>query len=153
MLNFSLYKQVRRCYQPKRVDFLRWLKKSVLQEYKQINIDVSIVSKELSRKLNFEYRGKDMPTNVISLEYTESRELYNILCGELILCDAIINEESVIQNKQILSHYAHMFIHGILHLQGLDHQQDVEANYMEGVEINILEQFGFANPYLEIESD
>ncbi|MFN8770034.1 MAG: rRNA maturation RNase YbeY [Neisseriaceae bacterium] len=148
MINIFLHKQVKRLYQPKRKNCLFWIQKSLIKEYNLVSIDILIVSKEQSLQLNSKYRNRNSPTNVISLEYNESRDKYNMLCGELILCDGIIVDEAIDQNKDIMLHYAHMIIHGVLHLQGLDHQNDEDANYMEQLEIDIMQQCGFVNPYI-----
>lgn len=148
MINFSLYKEVKRLYQPKRKNCLNWVSHSLVKEYQLISIDLIIVSKKRSLELNKKYRQKDNPTNVISLEYHQTRESFNLLCGEIILCDEIIVEEAISQQKDIMAHYAHMIVHGTLHLQGFDHQNDDEANQMEAFEVKIMKQFGYPNPYL-----
>jgi len=146
-INLSLAKKVKRLYQPKKVLFNRWVAAAILKQFQQVNIDIMIVNSADSQKLNNQYRGRDNPTNVIALEYKESRELFHILYGEIILCDEIIVAEAATQGKDILEHYAHMLIHAMLHLQGLDHQQAQERAYMEKKERAILASFGIANPY------
>lgn len=105
------------------------------------------MTEEESAQLNYNYRNKNYPTNVISLEYSESRDEYAHLYGELILCDSIIVKEAVEQNKSVAAHYAHMIIHGILHLQGLEHDTDEKAEYMENLETQIMQKLGLTNPY------
>ena len=70
-----------------------------------------------------------------------------LLQGELILCDDIVAAEAIAQNKDILSHYAHLILHGMLHLQGMDHINDADAVVMESLEIELMSKLGFANPY------
>ncbi len=147
MLNLSLNKEVRRLYQPKKPEIKLWLQKSLIKAYQNIHIEIHIISLKNSQKLNLEYRGKDYPTNVISLEYKDSRDNFNMLYGELFLCDDVIVKESNVQQKSIIEHYAHMVIHGLLHLQGLDHQNETDATKMENIEIKIMHELGFNNPY------
>lgn len=148
MINFSLSKKVRRSYQPKRIDISKWLHASLIHKYNSVYIDIAIVDSQTSKFLNNQYRQKDNPTNVISLEYNDTRDEFAILTGELYLCDEVIVNEALSQNKDILSHYAHMIVHGLLHLQGLDHIKLKEAHHMESLEINILKKFGIKNPYI-----
>ena len=147
MLKFNLLREHKLAHQPTRPQLAKWLRRGLQQRYKMVMLTISIVDQELSRQLNNEYRGIDKATNVISLEYAESREAFNFLSGELILCDEIIQQEAIAQKKEILAHYAHMIIHGVLHLQGYDHQEEDDANLMEQLETNILQTLGFANPY------
>jgi probable rRNA maturation factor len=152
MINFSLTKHIRRGYQPTKTIIAKWLKKSLINSYKIVSIEISIVDTATSQKLNQQYRNKNYPTNIITLEYANTRENFAMLSGELILCDDIISKEAKEQNKTIFDHYAHLIIHGMLHLQGLDHISEDEANYMENMEINILSQFAIKNPYVIMEN-
>lgn len=145
--NFSLNKEVRRVHQPKRAEVAKLIKSSLQLAYKNVSLAVIITSKERSSELNLAYRNIDSPTNVISLEYKDMREEYGFLTGELILCDDIILAEAIKQNKPVSTHYAHLIIHGVLHLQGFDHYDDKTATVMESLEIEIMHKLGFANPY------
>ena len=147
MIKFSLTKQVRKLYQPKRADFKKWLTLSLIKHYKIVYIDVIIVSNKISQELNSKYHNKNYPTNVISLEYEQTRKGFDILNGELILCDDIIVEEATQQNISILEHYAHMVVHGVLHLQGLNHIDEHDAEKMEDLETIIMQKLGFSDPY------
>ena len=149
MLKFSLQREVRGDYQPTRVQIGKWLRRSLQHKFTTSIISISIVDSQTSQELNLDYRGIDKPTNVISLEYAASREQFALLSGELILCDEVIIREAQEQGKPVLAHYAHMIIHGMLHLQGYDHLDEQEANQMEALEINLLQQLGFVNPYQE----
>jgi probable rRNA maturation factor len=150
-LSFTLSKKVLRSHQPSPLpshsQVEEWLQQSLIRPYTLAHIDLAIVDSKTSQTLNLQYRDIDRPTNVISLEYKQSRDDYGILYGELILCDDIIKQEAKEQNKLILAHYAHMIIHGALHLQGMDHNLEDEAAAMEGLEIQIMQRVGFANPY------
>src|SRR5579863_6011819 len=140
----SLTKYVRKPYQPKLNQVKSYIRQSLVKKFNALNIDVVIVSAEVSRELNLKYRGRDYPTNVISLEDRSTREEFNILQGELILCDEIIVDEAKIITN-IEAHYAHMMVHGVLHLQGFDHIQDGDALQMEDLEVQILKKLGFDN--------
>ncbi|MCC2626260.1 MAG: ybeY [Burkholderiales bacterium] len=142
----SLTKNIRKPYQPKLNQVKSYIKHSLVKKFGVINIAIVIVSTKVSHELNLKYRGRDYPTNVISLEDRSTREEFNILQGELVLCDEIIVNESK-QLGNIEGHYAHMIVHGVLHLQGFDHIQDDEAMRMENLEVQILNDLGFANPY------
>lgn len=153
MLHFTLQKQCRRTYQPKRIDINSWIRKSLVKNYAMISIDCTIVSSQVSRQYNKQYRDIDYPTNVISLEYGSTRDEYAILCGELILCDDVIVNEAQGGGKNILEHYAHMVIHGLLHLQGFEHESESGAQQMEQLEAKIMQQLGFSDPYLNLVKD
>ncbi|MCE3268479.1 MAG: ybeY [Burkholderiales bacterium] len=144
----NLTKQIRRPYQPKLNQVKSYIRHSLVKEFNVINLSISIVSSLVSRELNFKYRGRDYATNVISLEDRNTREEFNILQGDLILCDEIIVSE--VNTENINLHYAHMIVHGVLHLQGFDHIKDSDAAQMEDMEIHILKELGFNNPYKNI---
>ena len=105
-------------------------------------VTVRIVSEKDSAELNKHYRKIDKPTNILSFLIED-----NPLIGDLILCHPIIKKEAKEQNKEIISHYAHLVIHGYLHLLGYDHENDNEAIKMEAKEISALSRLGFPNPY------
>jgi len=105
-------------------------------------ITIRIVSESESAELNKRYRKIDKPTNILSFLIEGSP-----LIGDLILCHPIIKEEAKEQNKEIISHYAHLVIHGYLHLLGYDHENDKESIKMEAKEIEVLSRLGFPNPY------
>ena len=121
-----------------------------------LSVLVRIVDSDESAELNQNYREKNGATNVLSfpndvpdfmLDIPELNE-QNSHLGDLVICDLLVVKEAAEQGKPVLSHWAHLIIHGVLHLQGFDHIDDVEAVEMETLEIQILEQLGFANPYI-----
>ncbi|MCC2645895.1 MAG: ybeY [Burkholderiales bacterium] len=144
----NLTKQIRRPYQPKLNQVKSYIRHSLVKKFNIINLSISIVSNKVSRELNLKYRNLDYATNVISLEDRATREEFNILQGDLILCDGIIVDEVTSENINL--HYAHMIVHGVLHLQGFDHIKDSDAAQMEDMEIHILKELGFNNPYKNI---
>ncbi|HEY0973861.1 MAG TPA: rRNA maturation RNase YbeY [Solimonas sp.] len=104
-------------------------------------LTIRIVGEAESRRLNRDYRGKDKPTNVLSF-HGEGAVL-----GDLVICAPVVAREAREQNKPVRSHWAHMVVHGCLHLQGLDHENDDEAARMEAREIRILKTLGLPDPY------
>jgi probable rRNA maturation factor len=148
MLKFNLIRNKVLAHQPARSQIDKWLRKSLQKKYATVILSISFVSEEQSQELNHQYRGINKPTNVISLEYASTRDEFGLLSGELILCDEVIVREALEQSKPILAHYAHMLVHGSLHLQGYDHVDENDAEMMELIEINLLQKIGFENPYL-----
>lgn len=121
----------------------------------QYLVDLKIVSADESQLLNHQYRNKNKPTNVLSFPMTMElpeammAELDSIVLGDVAVCAQVVMEEATQQNKSLLAHWAHMMVHSILHLHGYDHEVDEDAETMEGLEIEILAQLGYSNPYVE----
>ncbi len=109
---------------------------------KNSSITIRIVGEKESQSLNYTYRGQKKPTNVLSFLISE-----NPLIGDIILCHPVIKNEARNQNKKILSHYAHLLIHGYLHLLGYSHDKELDGDIMEKKEIQVLKRNGFQNPY------
>ena len=99
------------------------------------------------QQLNKQYRDKDKVTNVLSFPMQLPEEVDICLLGDIVLCASVIEQEAEQQSKTGSEHWAHMVVHGMLHLQGYDHIENDEAEEMEQLEISILKQLGFDNPY------
>ena len=126
----------------------QWAEKACLCD-DQVITSVQIVSKDEMRELNNTWRGKNRPTNVLSFPMQSPDEVDPKILGDLVLCADVINTEARQQHKPEQAHWAHMVVHGMLHLQGYDHIDEHQAEEMEALEIRILDQLGFDNPYLE----
>ncbi|MBI3186786.1 MAG: rRNA maturation RNase YbeY [Gammaproteobacteria bacterium] len=131
-------------------DFQRWTD-IALCEAGDAEVVIRLVDEAESRELNHQYRGKNKSTNVLSFPMELPDELAatvdEIMLGDLVICAPVVAREAAEQNKPLPAHWAHMVIHGMLHLQGYDHIADDEAAEMEGLEIKLLQQLGMANPY------
>ncbi|WP_374495258.1 rRNA maturation RNase YbeY [Zoogloea sp.] len=133
---------------PSRVEFRRWLRAA---EPGAARITVRIVDEDEGRELNRDYRGKDYATNVLTFAYGEGEDMPLPeglpLMGDLVLCRQVVEREAAEQGKALDAHYAHLSVHGMLHLQGFDHLEDPEAEDMEAREREILAGLGYADPY------
>ena len=137
---------------PSAADFERWLNAALAGRRDEAELSIRLVDADESQSLNAQYRGKDKPTNVLSFPFEApegipSSELDHLL-GDLVICAPVIAHEAKQQQKPELNHWAHMVVHGTLHLLGYDHQNDEEAIEMEQLERNILETLGIPDPYL-----
>ena len=115
------------------------------------DVSVGIVDADESRALNREYRGKDTPTNVLSFPAGRIEGLPDgvpVHLGDIVVCASVVNDEANQQEKAAADHWAHMLVHGTLHLLGYDHQTDAEAAEMEALETRILMKRGLKDPYL-----
>jgi len=109
---------------------------------------IRIVDVSEIQSLNQTYRHKDNPTNVLSFPSEIPDEINLALLGDIVICSSVVEKEAIEQQKSLDAHWAHMVIHGTLHLLGYDHLDDSEAEEMESKEIEILGHFGYPNPYL-----
>jgi probable rRNA maturation factor len=114
---------------------------------RSVVLSVRVVGRTRSRSLNVHYRHKDKPTNVLSFSGAGSAPDGRYFLGELVICAPVVAHEALIQAKTLESHWAHMTVHGVLHLRGFDHERKIEAAKMAAREIQILDRLGFSNPY------
>lgn len=127
---------------PTRPQFRRWVKAALMQE---AEIVLRLVDEAEGRELNQQFRGKDYATNVLTFVYDDTQPL----TGDIVLCAPVVSQEAQQQHKDLLAHYAHLTVHGVLHLQGYDHIEDADAAEMEQLETQILARLGYGNPYAE----
>ncbi|MCO1333871.1 rRNA maturation RNase YbeY [Microbulbifer sp. OS29] len=128
-----------------------WIQKALATHRKEAELSVRIVDESESQDLNFRYRGKDKPTNVLSFQTDFPAELDLPMLGDLVICAPIVAQEAEQQSKSLLAHWAHMVVHGTLHLLGYDHIEDADAEEMENLETGLLASLGFADPYTPLE--
>ncbi|MDP2574828.1 rRNA maturation RNase YbeY [Vibrio penaeicida] len=133
---------------PSQEDFQMWLDKTIPLFQPQAEVTIRIVDVEESQQLNHEYRGKDKPTNVLSFPFEVPPGIEMDLLGDLIICRQVVELEAKEQDKNATAHWAHMVVHGSLHLLGYDHIEDEEAEEMEALETEIMQSMGFEDPYL-----
>ena len=127
-------------------DFQRWASAALLDN-ENTSVVIRLVDSDESRQLNRNYRGVDKPTNVLSFLFEAPAEIADNFLGDLIICAPVVEQEARHQNKPLHAHWAHMVVHGMLHLQGYDHQNDQQAEEMERLEGEILATLGFPDPY------
>lgn len=134
---------------PMRASFENWLAAAarVARARKPLAVSVRVVDEVEGRALNLSYRHKDYATNVLSFPSEWSPPGGQRFIGDLALCAPVVTREAVEQGKALKAHYAHLCIHGVLHLLGFDHESDEEAERMEALEIRALAILGIANPY------
>ncbi len=135
--------------QPDLAKFQSWAAAALQEVAEDCELSIRIVDAAESQQLNRDYRGKDKPTNVLSFPFESPVPLQPRLLGDLVICAPVVTAEAAEQGKAELNHWAHLTIHGCLHLLGYDHINDDEAEQMENREIAILRQFNIENPYLE----
>ncbi|RLJ19918.1 rRNA maturation RNase YbeY [bacterium endosymbiont of Escarpia laminata] len=134
---------------PSKALFIQWAQAALVKGTEGAEVVIRIVDEAESRTLNRDYRGKDRPTNILSFPFEAPPQVPSNLLGDLVICAPVVMREAAAQNKSALSHWAHMTVHGMLHLQGFDHLDDNEAEIMESREQQTLRELGFSDPYAE----
>lgn len=133
---------------PTEADFQRWLEAVLPQFQPESEVTIRVVDEAESHELNHTYRGKDKPTNVLSFPFEAPPGIELPLLGDLIICRQVVEQEAREQEKALEAHWAHMVIHGSLHLLGYDHIEDEEAEEMESLETEIMLALGYPDPYI-----
>jgi len=133
---------------PTEAELQRVLDAAVTPFQADAEVTIRIVDEAESQQLNFDYRDKDKPTNVLSFPFQCPPGIELPLLGDLVICAQVVAREAAEQGKTLQAHWAHMVVHGSLHLLGFDHINEDDAEEMEAEEIQILHDLGFANPYL-----
>jgi probable rRNA maturation factor len=154
-LQVDIQKRVR-AWAPRRVDIAQWANEALGRRAANAELSVRLVGRAEGRKLNAQYRGKDYATNVLSFPASsvvtppESRAGNDDAAplGDLVICPPVLRAEALEQRKTLRAHWAHLVVHGSLHLIGYDHERDTDARRMERREISVLRRLGFSNPYV-----
>lgn len=127
---------------PSKRNFRKWLRTALPAS---AELTLRVVNAAEGRNLNSAFRGKDYATNVLTFVYHDSKS--PILMGDIVLCAPVVAREAREQGKALCAHYAHLAIHGALHLAGMDHEREKDAKAMEEREIALLKALHYANPY------
>jgi probable rRNA maturation factor len=125
----------------------RWADRALQGRHPAAELAVRIVDEAEITALNRQYRGKDSATNVLSFPYEAMSGVETEQLGDIVICAPVVAAEAVTQGKSLEAHWAHMVIHGVLHLLGYDHHRDVDAQDMESLETRLLASLGFPDPY------
>jgi probable rRNA maturation factor len=124
----------------------RWVKAAL---FAPAELTIRFVDAAEGRSLNRDYRNKDYATNVLTFAYNEGETLADdaLTRADIVLCSDVLEAEAAQQNKSVEAHAAHLIVHGVLHAQGYDHDDELEATEMEGLETDILARLGLPDPY------
>ena len=133
---------------PAEADFRRWCELALRQRSGDSELTIRLVDEDEGRELNHTWRHKDYATNVLSFPADVPDEFLDIpLLGDLVICVPVVEREATEQGKTPEAHWAHLVIHGCLHLLGYDHIDDAEAEEMESLERDLLAELGYPDPY------
>jgi probable rRNA maturation factor len=125
----------------------RWIGAAIGDQRESTELSVRIVDAEEGKALNEQFRGSTGATNVLSFPFENESPQPLPLIGDIVICAPVVAKEAREQNKALNAHWAHMIIHGVLHLLGYDHQNENDANLMESLETKIMQGLGFPPPY------
>jgi probable rRNA maturation factor len=127
----------------------QWVDHIITPFQTEAELTVRLVDEEESHQLNLQYRHQDKSTNVLSFPFEAPPGMTLSLLGDLVICRQVVEREAQQQNKAPIAHWAHMVVHGSLHLLGYDHIEDEEADEMEALESEIMLEMGFEDPYID----
>jgi probable rRNA maturation factor len=139
-LKLEVQYAVARAGLPAAARFRLWARAALLED---ASVTLRLVGEEEGRALNRDFRGRDYATNVLTFSYPESSPL----SGDIALCLPVVAREAAQQRKTLEAHLAHLTVHGMLHLQGFDHERAIDAELMEGLETEIVSKLGYDDPY------
>jgi probable rRNA maturation factor len=131
--------------------FRKWVSAALSGRRTDAEIVIRIVDEVEGARLNQVYRGRQGPTNVLSFPFELPAVVRSDLLGDLVICGPLVLREAAAQAKLLEAHWAHLVVHGVLHLLGFDHQEEGDAGLMERTEVSILEDLGYPDPYLHRE--
>jgi probable rRNA maturation factor len=137
----------RRPWAPRPRQISRWAAAALAPTRRSVVLSVRVVGNARSRSLNARYRHKDKPTNVLSFDGAGLLPDGRYYLGELIICAPVVAREAAVAGKALESHWAHMIVHGVLHLLGFDHETAAQSARMSASEIQILDRLSFSDPY------
>jgi probable rRNA maturation factor len=146
-LELYLSYAARQPWVPSRRQLTAWAAAALAPLRRRVVLSVRIVGAARSRALNARYRHKNKPTNVLSFGGAGGTPIGRYFLGELVICAPVVAREARTQGKSLEAHWAHMTVHGTLHLLGFDHEREAEARKMAAREIQILDRLGFSDPY------
>lgn len=132
---------------PSKNQFTSWVEQVLPMSKKNHEVVIRIVDLQEITELNNKYRKKNKPTNIISFQADLPPGITVNLLGDLVICAPLVIQEAKLQRQPLIAHWAHLTIHGILHLLGHNHQKEKAAKKMESLEVKHLRKLGFANPY------
>ncbi len=133
---------------PDKSQIILWVETALEDLQENAVLTIRIVDEDEATQLNEQWRKSQGPTNVLSFAYEGESEIAPDLLGDIVVCAPVVAREAKEQNKNTNAHWAHMVIHGVLHLKGFDHIKPEDADCMESLEIKILEKLNYNNPYL-----
>jgi probable rRNA maturation factor len=149
-VKLNVMRSVRAGWLPPARELRGWAAAALGRRAGASELSVLLAGRARSRALNARYRGRDRPTNVLSFPAPPGAVGASDLLGDLVICPAVLRAEARAQHKSARAHWAHMVVHGVLHLVGYDHELPEEARRMERREIRTLSRLGFANPYRSV---
>ncbi len=152
-LRIFIQKCVRKLQTPTKQQFQTWAQAAIASPLPSAEVTIRIVGIAESAILNEKYRNKTGATNVLSFAYAAIPGEASTSLGDLVICAELVKQEAEAENKTVLERWAHLTVHGLLHLQGYDHIEKPAAQAMEQLETQILQSLGFADPYQNMEKD
>ena len=138
----------RKPWVPGRSDFVAWARAALARSGPPVRLSVRVVGAARSRRLNLDYRGRPKPTNVLSFAGAGTCPDGHLDLGELVICAPVVAREAAAAGIAPQAHWAHLAVHGVLHLRGFDHERDPDARKMMTEEVQILDRLGFSDPYV-----